>query len=49
VLSREDIDNLLSWYYEARGWNENGIPSRETLVKVGLPEVAEDLEARGLL
>ena len=48
VLSREDIDNLLNWYYKARGWNQNGIPTRETLCKVGLPEVAEDLEARGL-
>jgi aldehyde:ferredoxin oxidoreductase len=49
VLSREDIDNLLNWYYEARGWNQNGIPTRETLVEVGLPEVAEDFEARNLL
>jgi aldehyde:ferredoxin oxidoreductase len=49
VLSREDIDNLLNWYYEARGWNQNGIPTRETLLQAGLPEVAEDLEAKGLL
>jgi aldehyde:ferredoxin oxidoreductase len=49
VLSREDIDNLLNWYYEARGWNQNGIPTRETLRAVGLPEVVEDLEARNLL
>ena len=49
VLSREDIDNLLNWYYEARGWNQDGIPTRETLRAVGLAEVAEDLEAKGLL
>jgi len=49
VLSREDIDNLLNWYYEARGWNQNGIPTRETLLQVGLPEVVEDLEAQGLI
>jgi aldehyde:ferredoxin oxidoreductase len=47
VLSRKDIKNLLNWYYEARGWNQNGIPTRETLVRVGLPQVAEDLEAKG--
>ncbi len=49
VLSREEIDDLLTWYYTARGWNENGIPIKETLLSVGLSEVAEDLEARGLL
>jgi aldehyde:ferredoxin oxidoreductase len=48
ALSRDDIDKLLNWYYEARGWDQNGIPTRETLVGVGLPEVVEDLEARGL-
>jgi aldehyde:ferredoxin oxidoreductase len=48
VLSQQDIHNLLTWYYTKRGWNENGIPTRETLLRVGLPEVAEDFEARGL-
>jgi aldehyde:ferredoxin oxidoreductase len=47
VLSREDIENLLTWYYAARGWDQNGIPTRETLMRVGLSEVAEDLEGRG--
>ena len=49
ALSRDDIENLLNWYYEARGWDQNGIPTRETLARVGLPEVVEDLEARGLI
>ncbi|MEA3548479.1 MAG: aldehyde ferredoxin oxidoreductase C-terminal domain-containing protein, partial [Thermodesulfobacteriota bacterium] len=49
VLSKKEIDDLLTWYYTARGWNENGIPTEETLLSVGLSEVAEDLEARGLL
>ncbi len=49
VIAREDINKLLTWYYSARGWNENGIPTKETLLSVGLSEVAGDLEARGLL
>ena len=49
VLSREDIDNLLNWYYSARGWNENGIPTRETLLRNGLSEVVDDLEGQNLL
>ncbi len=48
VLSREDIENLLDWYYQARGWDENGIPTREALLRVDLPEVAEEFEAKGL-
>jgi aldehyde:ferredoxin oxidoreductase len=47
-LSEQDIQNLLTWYYKARGWDENGIPTRETLIRAGLPEVAEDFQARGL-
>jgi aldehyde:ferredoxin oxidoreductase len=49
VLSKEDIHNLLNWYYNKRGWNENGIPTEETLLRVGLPEVVEDFETRGFL
>jgi len=49
VLSLEDIEKLLNWYYVARGWDQNGVPTRETLVQAGLPEVAEDFEAKGLL
>jgi aldehyde:ferredoxin oxidoreductase len=48
VLSKEDIQNLLTWYYDKRGWNENGIPTEETLMAAGLPEVIEDFKARGL-
>ncbi len=48
VISKEDIHNLLTWYYTARGWNENGIPTKETLLDVGLSEVAEDLAGRAL-
>jgi aldehyde:ferredoxin oxidoreductase len=48
VLSLQDIHNLLNWYYNKRGWNENGIPTEETLMAAGLPEVIEDFKARGL-
>jgi aldehyde:ferredoxin oxidoreductase len=49
VIAKEDINQLLTWYYSARGWNENGIPTRETLISAGLAEVVEDFENRGLL
>lgn len=31
-----DLDSLLEDYYQLRGWDENGIPTRETLVRLGL-------------
>jgi aldehyde:ferredoxin oxidoreductase len=48
-IAKEDIHKLLTWYYSARGWNENGIPTKETLLSVGLSWVAEDLATKGLL
>jgi len=35
-LDREGYDALLSEYYKLRGWNEEGIPKRETLRELGL-------------
>ena len=36
-------------YYELRGWNNNGIPSKETLENLGLDYVIKELEDRGVL
>ncbi len=35
----EALDELLDAYYSARGWDENGIPTEKTLVRVGLTEL----------
>ncbi len=40
---------LLDAYYAFRGWNQEGIPTRETLEKLSLGFVAEDLVKRGIL
>jgi aldehyde:ferredoxin oxidoreductase len=40
---------LLTKYYEFKGWNSEGIPTRETLDKLDLGYVADDLEERGVL
>ena len=36
-------------YYEFKGWNAEGIPTRETLHELGLDYVAEELVRRGIL
>ncbi|MFC1953515.1 aldehyde ferredoxin oxidoreductase C-terminal domain-containing protein, partial [Chloroflexota bacterium] len=40
---------LLDDYYKYRGWNNDGVPTRETLDKLGLSYVAEDFKQRGIL
>ena len=41
-------DILIPEYYEARGWTKEGVPSRATLSRLGIEEVADDLEERGI-
>jgi aldehyde:ferredoxin oxidoreductase len=40
-LTKADLDILLDEYYRARGWDENGIPTRETLKRLGLGELVK--------
>ena len=40
---------LLDTYYRFKGWNDDGIPTRESLHELGLAYVSEDLERRGIL
>jgi len=40
---------LLDAYYEFKGWNMEGIPTKESLQELGLDYVAEDFEKRGIL
>ena len=31
-----ELDKMLPEYYQARGWTEEGVPSNETLARLGL-------------
>ncbi len=42
-------EELLSTYYKYKGWNHEGIPTRERLEELDLAYVADDLEQRGIL
>lgn len=42
-------EDLLSTYYTYKGWNMDGVPTRERLEELDLTYVAEDLEKRGIL
>jgi len=40
--------NLLDEYYKFKGWNNEGIPTKQTLHELGMDYVSEDLEQRGI-
>ncbi|HNT69348.1 MAG TPA: aldehyde ferredoxin oxidoreductase C-terminal domain-containing protein [Syntrophorhabdaceae bacterium] len=42
-------EKLLDTYYKFKGWNIDGIPTKETLQGLGLDYVAEDFLKRGIL
>ena len=46
-LSLADLDELLDAYYAARGWDSNGIPTKKTLERVGLCNLADRLKGDG--
>ena len=35
-------------YYKFKGWNNEGIPTKESLHELGLDYVGEDFEKRGI-
>jgi benzoyl-CoA reductase subunit BamB len=40
---------LLDAYYKFKGWDSQGIPTKESLQELDLPYVAEDFERRGII
>ncbi|MCE4622580.1 MAG: aldehyde ferredoxin oxidoreductase family protein [Desulfurococcales archaeon] len=43
-LDYDKYNQLLNYYYELRGWDERGVPRKETLRKLGLGFVEDTLE-----
>ncbi len=43
LITKAEVDQLLDEYYAARGWDQRGRPTRETLEAHGLADVAEEL------
>ena len=42
-------EKLLDEYYKFKGWDSEGIPTKESLHELGMDYVAEDLEQRGII
>jgi aldehyde:ferredoxin oxidoreductase len=45
VVTKKEFELMLDAYFEARGWNSDGIPKKEKLIELGLNEVAKDVGA----
>jgi len=42
-LDKAKYDTLLGYYYEKRGWDDRGIPTKVTFERLGLGKEAEQL------
>ena len=49
ILDRQKYDDLLTKYYEHRGWTKEGIPTGKTLKKLVLQDIASDLKKRKVI
>ena len=45
-IAQEDLDYMLDEYYAERGWDKNGIPTKEKLKKLGMDEAIKALEVK---
>ena len=43
ITTKQELDTMLDEYYQIRGWNKNGIPTKETLDSLGLQEVVKEI------
>ncbi|MEM4703624.1 MAG: aldehyde ferredoxin oxidoreductase family protein [Candidatus Bathyarchaeia archaeon] len=46
TLDRKKYESMLQTYYKRRGWDQRGIPTKATLKKLGLDDVASQLGKR---
>jgi aldehyde:ferredoxin oxidoreductase len=45
-ISEEELDRMLNDYYDRRGWDQEGRPTKKTLVGLGLRGVADTIQAK---
>ena len=48
MIDSEKWEVMLDEYYRLRGWDENGVPKKEKLKELGLDDVADELEQKGV-
>jgi len=49
-MDRDDVQKAMDMFYEEMGWDKKtGSPKREAFLRLGLSDIAEELEKKGLL
>ena len=44
-MTRDDVKRVLDDYYDERGWDiESGVPTKKTLIDLGISNVIDDLD-----
>jgi len=43
LVTKKEFELMLNAYFEARGWNSNGIPTKEKLTELGLDKIAKEI------
>jgi aldehyde:ferredoxin oxidoreductase len=50
VVDRDEFEKMKGEYYQLRGWDvASGFQTKAKLKEVGLQDITEDLESRGLV
>ena len=49
VVDREKFAQMLSEYYELRGWDSSGLQTKQKLAELDLEDITEGLAQRGLI
>jgi benzoyl-CoA reductase subunit BamB len=49
LLNRDKFNKMISQYYKLRGWNEEGVPTKDELDRLELQYVRRKFEERGIL
>ena len=49
VLDHSLFNKQIDRFYQIKGWNSDGIPTKETFNESGLDYIRQDLEHRGIL
>ena len=49
-MERQAFDKMLEEYYQLRGWDiATGLPKAETMKRLGLEDIAEDLKGERII
>lgn len=49
AVDRDKFNKMLTEYYKSRGWDKNGLQTKQKLIELDLGDIAEDLSQRGLV